>query len=256
MLPILAQERRREILGLLQREGRVVVKDLARRYQTSLITIRKDLEYLQEQGRIERAHGGALPIDATALRDPTLFEKEKLHRKEKARIATAAARLLHADQAIILDSGTTTTAVARAAKHIRNLTVITNAVNIAAELAGTDIELILTGGALRPNSFSLVGPLAEDSLRYVTADVLFLAVDGFDLQYGLTTPNLLEARVNRVMIENAKSTVVVCDSSKFGRRSLSFIAPVSAAHHTITDRKIPTKILRSLREVGMKVTTV
>ena len=256
MTQILAQERRREILGVLQREGRVVVKDLAQRYSTSLITIRKDLEYLHQQGRIERAHGGALPIDAAALRDPTLLEKERLNRKEKARIAAAAARLVHPDQAIILDSGTTTTAVARATKHIRNLTVITNAVNIAAELAGTNTEVILTGGALRPNSFSLVGPLAEDSLRHVTADLLFLAVDGFDLQYGLTTPNLLEARVNRVMIENAKTTVVVCDSSKFGRRSLSFIAPVSAVHHTITDKKIPPKYLRNLREAGLKITVV
>ncbi|MGH9829464.1 MAG: DeoR/GlpR family DNA-binding transcription regulator, partial [Blastocatellia bacterium] len=157
---------------------------------------------------------------------------------------------------IILDSGTTSTAVARATKSTRNLTVITNAVNIAAELVGTDVEVILTGGALRPNSFSLVGPLAEESLRYVTADLLFLAVDGFDLEYGLTTPNLLEAKVNRVMIDNAKTTIVVCDSSKFGRRSLSMIAPTSAVHHTITDGKVSQKYLRGLREAGVKVTVV
>jgi DeoR family transcriptional regulator, aga operon transcriptional repressor len=253
---MLAEERRRKILQLTERDGRVVVKDLARRFSTSLITIRKDLEYLDGQGRLERAHGGALPIDAAALQDPTLREKERLHRKEKERIAAAAARLVHPGQVIILDSGTTTTAVARATKSIPNLTVITNAVNIAAELAGTSVEVILTGGALRPNSFSLVGPLAEESLRYVTADLLFLAVDGFDLEYGLTTPNLLEAKVNRVMIANAKKTVVVCDSSKFGRRSLSLIAPASAVHETITDDKIPPKYLRGLREAGVKVLTV
>jgi DeoR family transcriptional regulator, aga operon transcriptional repressor len=93
---------------------------------------------------------------------------------------------------------------------------------------------MLTGGALRKNSFHLVGPLAEDSLRLVSADVLFLAVDGFDVRYGLTTPNELEARVNRAMIESAKTTVVVCDSSKFGKRSLSLIASASAVHHAIT----------------------
>jgi DeoR family transcriptional regulator of aga operon len=157
---------------------------------------------------------------------------------------------------IILDSGTTSTAVARATKHIRNLTVITNAVNIAAELAGAEMEVILTGGVLRKNSFSLVGPLAEDSLRHVTADLLFLAVDGFDIAYGLTTPNLLEARVNRAMMESAKATVVVCDSSKFGRRSLSLIAPTSAVHHTITDNKISSKYLRGLRDAGIKVIVV
>jgi DeoR family transcriptional regulator, aga operon transcriptional repressor len=253
---MLAEERRRKILQLTERDGRVVVKDLARRFSTSLITIRKDLEYLHQKGRIERAHGGALPIDEAALQDPTLREKERLHRKEKMRIAAAAARLVRPGHVIILDSGTTSTAVARATKNIRNLTVITNAVNIAAELVGTGVEVILTGGALRPNSFSLVGPLAEESLRYVTADLLFLAVDGFDLEYGLTTPNLLEAKVNRVMIANAKRTVVVCDSSKFGRRSLSLIAPTSAVQHTITDNKISQKYLRGLREVGVKVETV
>lgn len=253
---MLAEERRRKILQLTEREGRVVVKDLARRFSTSLITIRKDLEYLHRRGRIERAHGGALPIDATALQDPTLREKERLHRNEKSRIAVAAVRLVSPGQVIILDSGTTSTAVARAVKGIRNLTVITNAVNIASELAGTSVEVILTGGALRPNSFSLVGPLAEESLRCVTADLLFLAVDGFDVQYGLTTPNLLEAKVNRVMIANARKTIVVCDSSKFGRRSLSLIAPTSAVHETITDDKIPPKYLRGLRQAGVKVITV
>lgn len=250
---MLSEERRRKILELVRRHGRVVVTDLARRFHTSLITIRKDLEALHQQGRIQRAHGGALPVDAEALRDPSLLEKERLHRKEKLRIATAAARLVQSGQVIILDSGTTTTAVARALTHTPRLTVITNAVNIAADLAGTGVEVLLTGGTLRKNSFSLVGPLAEDSLRRISADLLFLAVDGFDVEYGLTTPNLLEAKVNRVMMESAKTTVVVCDSSKFGRRSLSLIAPTSAVHHTITDRKIPAKDLRGLREAGVKV---
>lgn len=253
---MLSEERRRKILDLVQRDGRVVVTDLARRFSTSLITIRKDLEHLHQQGRIQRAHGGALPLDAAAQRDPSLHEKERLHRKEKLRIAGAASQFVQPGQVIILDSGTTSTAVARATKHIPNLTVITNAVNIAAELAGTDVEVILTGGVLRKNSFSLVGPLAEDSLRHVTADLLFLAVDGFDIAYGLTTPNLLEARVNRVMIESAKATVVVCDSSKFGRRSLSLIAPTSAVHHTVTDNKISSRHLRGLREAGVKVIVV
>ena len=253
---MLAEERRRKILELTRRDGRVVVKDLARRFSTSLITIRKDLESLHQMGRIHRAHGGALPMDASALRDPTLHEKEQLHRTEKLNIAAAAARFVRPGHVVILDSGTTTTAVARAIQHISDLTVITNAVNIAAELAGTDVEVILTGGALRRNSFSLVGPLAEDSLRHVTADLLFLAVDGFDVEYGLTTPNLLEARGHRVMIENAKTVVIVCDSSKFGNRSLSFIAPTSSVHHTITDKKISKACAKALRAAHIKLITV
>ena len=250
---MLSEERRRKILELLERDGRVVVKDLSRRFSTSLITIRKDLESLHEQGRIQRAHGGALPVEAAAQRDPSLHEKERLHRREKHRIAEAAVRLVQPGHVIILDSGTTSATIARAARNIPNLTVITNGVNIASDLAGTNVEVILTGGTLRKNSFSLVGPLAEDSLRHVSADLLFLAVDGFDVDYGLTTPNLLEAKVNRVMMESAKTTVVVCDSSKFGRRSLSLIAPTSAVHHAITDDKIPPKYLRSLRDAGVKV---
>jgi DeoR family transcriptional regulator of aga operon len=250
---MLSEERRRKIVELEQRDGRVMVRDLGRRFDTSLITIRKDLEHLHQKGLIHRAHGGALPVDAAAQLDPTLHEKERLHRREKSRIALAAAKLIRPGHVIILDSGTTSTAVARAVRHIENLTVITNAVNIAAELAGTGVEVILTGGALRKNSFSLVGPIAEDSLRHVSADMLFLAVDGFDVRYGLTTPNQLEARVNRAMIESAKMTVVVCDSSKFGKRSLSLIAPATAVQHAITDRKIGSKDLRALREMGVRV---
>src|SRR5450631_1887165 len=104
-------------------------------------------------------------------------------------------------QVVILDSGTTTTAIARALRNFQNLTVVTNAVNIAAELSGSALEVILTGGNLRKNSFSLVGPIAEETLHRLHADILFLGVDGFDVQLGLSTPNLLEAKVNRTMIE-------------------------------------------------------
>ena len=222
---LLNEERRRAILDLLQREKRVLVGDLARQFQTSQVTIRKDLEELHVRGLIQRTHGGALPAREGALEDPTLLEKERLHRKEKLRIAAAAARLVSEGQVVILDSGTTTTEIARALRHLKNLTVITNGVNIAAELSGSSIEVILTGGVVRKNSFSLVGPIAEETLRRLSADVLFLGVDGFDVRFGLSTPNLPEAKVNRIMTEIAKRTIAVCDSSKFGRRSLSLIVP-------------------------------
>jgi DeoR family transcriptional regulator of aga operon len=253
---MLSEERRREILELLQTEGRVLVRDLSKRFRTSLITIRKDLEFLHHQGQLERTHGGALPLRTGALRDRTLQEKERLHRQEKLRIAAAAVRMIRPGQVVILDSGTTTTAIARACRQFRSLTVITNATNIAQELAGTSVEVLLTGGTLRKNSFSLVGPMAEESLRRLSADLLFLAVDGFDVRYGLTTPNLLEARVNRAMAEASRRTIVVCDSSKFGRRSLSLIMPVSAVHETITDRKITKPYLKALREADIEVTLV
>ena len=253
---MLNEERRRAILEILNREGRVLVLDLARRFETSQVTIRKDLEDLHAHGLIHRTHGGALPSREGALEDPTLREKEKLHRKEKLRIAEAAARLVQEGQVVILDSGTTTTAIARALRHFQNLTIVTNAVNIAAELSGTAVDVILTGGTLRKNSFSLVGPIAEETLHRLNADLLFLGVDGFDVQYGLSTPNLLEAKVNRVMVEVAKRIVAACDSSKFGRRSLSLIVPPSALHEVITDRGAPKSDVKMLKKAGIEVTLV
>jgi DeoR family transcriptional regulator of aga operon len=254
--PVLNEERRRSILEVLNHDGRVLVGALAKRFRTSQVTIRKDLDILQSRGRIHRTHGGALPSRPSALEDPTLREKEKLHRKEKLQIAAAAACMVREGQVVILDSGTTTTAIARALRDFENLTIITNAVNIAAELSGSSLEVILTGGTLRKNSFSLVGPIAEETLRRLNADILFLGVDGFDVHYGLSTPNLLEAKVNRAMMEVARIAVAVCDSSKFGRRSLSSIAPPSAVHHLITDQGIPKTDLATLRKTGMHVTLV
>ncbi|MGA2201908.1 MAG: transcriptional repressor AgaR [Terriglobales bacterium] len=253
---LLNEERRREILGILHRDGRVLVKDLARHFRISQVTIRKDLEILDGRGDIQRIHGGALPVEAGALLDPTLCEKEKLHRREKTQIAHAAVRLVEEGQSVLLDSGTTTTAIARALKDMAQLTVITNAINIAAELAGTHVEVILTGGMLRRNSFSLVGPLAERTLRQLSADILFLGVDGFDTKTGLFTPNLLESEVNRAMVDIARRTIAVCDSSKFGRRSLCNIMPVTAVHEVITDKQIPKSDLHALKEAGVMVTLV
>jgi DeoR family transcriptional regulator of aga operon len=253
---MLSEERQRAILELLHRDGRVLVIDLARQFHTSQVTIRKDLEILHIGGRVHRTHGGALPAGDGALEDPTLREKEKLHRKEKLQIAAAAARMVTEWQVVILDSGTTTTAIARALRNFKNLTIITNAVNIAAELSGSAVEVILTGGSLRKNSFSLVGPIAEETLHKLHADILFLGVDGFDVQYGPSTPNLLESRVNRAMIEISKTAVAVCDSSKFGRRSLSLIAPPSSLQYVITDSGIPDSDLSALTKSGIEVTIV
>ncbi len=252
----LTDERRQEILTIVQREGRALVVELAQRFSTSAITIRKDLEFLQGRGLIQRTHGGALPVRSNNLADPSLQDKEKQHQREKLRIASAAVRMVKEGQCVILDSGSTTTAIARALRDFRELTVITNAVNIAAELAGTSIDVILTGGTLRKNSFSLVGPQAEDTLREINADVLFLGVDGFDARVGLTTPNVLEARVNRLMAHAARKVVAVCDSSKFGKRSLAVIVPPDAIHEVITDKHVPRDTVQELREAGIEVTLV
>ena len=249
---MLIGERRQHVLSLIQRDGRVLVSELSESLGISSITIRKDLDYLASRGLVQRTHGGALAPQSTML-DPSLKEKEQYRFKEKQHVAVAAAKLVKEDQCVLLDSGTTTTAIARALRRFSHLTIVTNAVNIAAELSDTGFDIILTGGTLRKNSFSLVGPLAEDVLREIHADILFLGVDGFDTQIGVTTPNVLEARVNRAMVKAAKKVVVACDSTKFGRRSLALIVPPSSVHTVITDTQISDADTEALKSVGIEV---
>lgn len=254
--PMLIEERRQHILSLMQRRGRVLVDELSKDLDLSKITIRKDLDYLQSKDLLVRTHGGALPSQAGALSDPTIQEKGELHREEKVKIAKAAAAMVSDGQCIILDSGSTTTEIACVLSSLRHLTVITNALNIAADLARSDFEIILIGGTLRKNSLSVVGPLAEDVLKEMHADIVFLGVDGFDIKIGLTTPNVLEARVNRAMVKASEKVVAVCDSSKFNRRSLSLIVGASAVHHVITDSRLPPEDVKAIRDAGIEVTIV
>jgi DeoR family transcriptional regulator of aga operon len=254
--PMLIEERRQHILSLIQKQGRVLVDELSNDLDRSKITIRKDLDYLESKALLLRTHGGALPARAGALSDPTIQEKEELHHEEKVRIAKAAAAMVSDGQCIILDSGTTTTEIARAILSLRGLTVITNALNIAADMARSDFEIILIGGTLRKNSLSVVGPLAEDVLKEMHADIVFLGVDGFDTKVGLTTPNVLGARVNRAMVEAAEKVVAVCDSSKFNRRSLSLIVGTSAIDHVITDSNLAPGEVKAIQDAGIEVTIV
>ena len=251
---MLIEERRQHVLARIRRDGRALVVDLSEQLGLSQITIRKDLEYLRAKGLIQRTHGGALAVDSGALFDPSLEQKEKLYQKEKTRIAAAAVKLVKDGQCVILDSGTTTTAIARALRQFSRMTVITNAVNIAAELANTGFEVILTGGSLRMNSFSLVGPYAEDILKEMRADICFLGVDGFDPEVGISTPNVLESRVNRAMVQAAQKVVVVCDSSKFGRHSLAQIMPTAEIDTVITDTKLKPEYAQALRDAGVALT--
>jgi DeoR family transcriptional regulator of aga operon len=253
---MLIDERRHHILAKIQREGRVLISELSESLGISRITIRKDLDHLASKGLALRSHGGALSAKGGALLDPSLLEKEQKQSHEKERIARAATSLVSEGMCVLLDSGTTTTAIARELRRFTHLTVITNAVNITSELAGTDFEVILTGGTLRKNSFSLVGPLAEDVLRSVRADILFLGVDGFDAKTGVMTPNLLESRVNRAMVEAAARVVAVCDSTKFNRRSLALIAPPSSIHTVITDNNIAAEDEQTLAAAGIEVIRV
>ncbi|HEU4636340.1 MAG TPA: transcriptional repressor AgaR [Edaphobacter sp.] len=252
---MLIEERRQHVLSQIQRDGRVLVSELSDALGISRITIRKDLDNLESRGLVTRTHGGALAAQHPSL-DPPVNEKHRQRLKEKQRIAEAAAKLTRDGDCILLDSGTTTTAVAHALRRLNQLTIITNGVNIAADLANTNFEIILLGGVMRKGALSIVGPSAEDMLREIRADILFLGVDGFDSNLGITTPNVLEARVNRAMVQAARRVVAVCDSTKFTRRSLAKIVPTSGIHAVITDDQISKKDLNELKNSGVDVILV
>jgi DeoR family transcriptional regulator, aga operon transcriptional repressor len=255
---LLAEERRRLILEQLDQHGRVTVDELARHFGVSAVTIHSDLDALAGLGVLTRSHGGAVQKTDLSQEFPLAY-RETLHHAEKVRIGCAAARLIEPHQTIILDNGTTTAEIAREIKRLKlpQLTIITNALYIAAELADLPfLSLIVIGGLHRQISHSFVGPHAEAMLRELHADHLFLAVDGFDLEIGPSTPDVLEAQLNSLMMKAARQVTIVADSSKFGRRSLSVIGPLQGVHRVITDRGVPPHIVEELETHGIQVVVV
>jgi DeoR family transcriptional regulator of aga operon len=255
---MLVEERRRRITELLDAQERVTVEELVKRFDVSAVTIRGDLDALAEVGAVVRSHGGALRR-VEAPEDVPITVKETLHHAEKVRIGHAAAQMVKDGETIMLDSGTTTLEIARQIRYVkfRALNVITNALNIAMELASLPhVRLIMIGGILRQMSYSLAGPPAEATVRGLHADRLYLGVDGLDPEIGLMTPDVLEAQLNAQMIQVSREVVVVADASKFQRRSLSIIAKLDGVHKVITDSGVPEETVATLRAHGVEVLVV
>ena len=247
-------ERFGRILELLARDGTVTVPELAGELEVSEATIRRDLQALREQRLLERSHGGAV-AHGTAHELPVRYRTGRS--EEKRRIARAAAELVEDGAAVALTGGTTTTEVARVLAARAGLTVVTNALNIAVELAvRPDLKLIVTGGVARSASYELVGTLADATLRGLNVDVAFVGVDGVDAERGLTTQNEVEAATTRALLARAKRTVVVADATKLGRVALAQIAPLDAADHLITTTGADAAELERLRAAGLSVTSV
>ena len=246
-------ERRQSILEKIHKQGSIRVEDMAKTYAVSEVTIRNDLKYMEERGLVHRSHGGAL-IRQNVGFDHPLAEKQRLRMTEKREIAKTAAELVENGDSIILDSGTTTFEMLNHLGDRSDITILTNAVNIAyAAISLPNIQTLLTGGFLRKKSFSLVGPDAEELLSKYYVDKLFIGVDGLDLEYGISTPNPEEASLNRIMVSISREVIVVADSSKFGRSSLSKICGVDAITKLITDRNIDPEFKRSLEAQGIEV---
>ncbi len=231
------------------------VSDLCARLGVSAATIRRDLERLEQQRLLTRTHGGA--VAQGVLYELPLRYKSGRHQHEKKRIAAAAAALVADGAAIGLSGGTTTTEVARGVVDRQRLTVVTNALNIASELAiRPNLKLVVTGGYARSESYELVGPLAEQSLSGLNLDIVFLGADGFTTEAGLTTHHEVEAHTDLALIDRASRVVCVADSSKIGKVAFARICGIERVHELITDSNADRVVLDELREAGLTVTTV
>ncbi len=248
------EERKRKIADYVQAKGRASVQELAGHFQVSDSTVRRDLKDMEEQGLLQRTHGGAVAVLQDATSEPSFIEKEDRFQQQKIDIAQAALALIREGDTIMLDSGTTTYHLAKLLKSFQKLTVVTNSVMVAQELANErSIELLLTGGTLRPETLAMVGPFAENTISSVRVDKLFLATNGFDEQNGLTTPNILEAATKRRMIASAQQVVLLADHSKFGKVSFIQFGGMEDVTTLVTDGEADKTMVQTFEEAGVTV---
>ena len=246
------EERKQRILTALHRTPAVRVAELSRTLRVSTASIRRDLADLERAGLLKRTHGGAVTPRLAAL-EPSLAEKEDQHHAEKAAIAALAVGLIEQGDTILLDSGSTTRQIARELRHHRDVIVVTNALNIAWELASSDLEVVLTGGQLRRGILSQVGPLADQAIASLHVDKLFLAANGIDLEKGVTTPSLIEAETKRTMVGRATRVILVADHTKFGRVTFSRICSLGEVHDLVTDDRLPASTAKTIADLGVRV---
>ena len=248
------EERYSAIMNLLLQRESMLVTELADTLNVSSVTIRKDLTELEKAQRLYRNHGKAILISPYAP-NRTISEKEKYHTDEKQLIGQCGVRLIEPNDSIIIASGTTVHSLARNIPHDMQLTAITAALKVSEILSVSDsINIIQLGGSLRHSSLSVVGNNAEEFLSNFACSKLFLGVDGIDLEFGITTTDMQEASLNRVMMKAAQKTIVLADSSKFGRRGFSKIANMEDVDHIITYSHVSPSIVKQLEEMGIELT--
>jgi len=245
-------ERRDRVRALIEERAFASVAELSAEFGVSAVTVRNDLDALEAEGGVRRIRGGAMPFDAARLRERPFEEAAVEAAGAKARIAAAAADLLEPGMSVFLDVGTTAAAVARELLRrdgLRELTVITSGLSIALllEAAVPRLQVVVTGGTLRPLQHSLVAPLADQVLRLLHADLALIGCNGVDAVAGVTNINLPEAEVKAAMIAAAARAVVIADGSKIGRVQLGHVADATAVDVLITDQSAPAAALAELR---------
>ena len=254
-------DRADRILRELQRCGSVSVEELCGLLQVSVATVRRDLEELEQEGLLRRKHGGAISIEPLFYEpfrhDSSFQEQIGRNAEEKRRIALAAAELVGDGETIALTAGTTTTEVVRSIRHRRGVTVVTNTVNVAMELSKrNDLEVFVTGGFLRGDWFSMVGPAANYAMSQIIVHKVFLGVNGIDAERGLTSGNSGEAAINAVMIKQAREKIVVADHSKLGACATYVFAPAAAVGLIITDTGATDDLIAPFVAMGIEVRRV
>ena len=249
------EERQQAIAATVMSQGRASVADLAQAYDVTTETVRRDLAVLDRAGLLRRVHGGAVPVRALHLVEPSVDERESTRAGHKHAIALAAAEFIPQSGATVLfDAGTTTARVAALLPPDRELLIVTNSVPIAARLASlTSVSLQLLGGQVRGLTQATVGERAVGMLESLRVDIAFIGTNGISVRHGLSTPDPGEAAVKRAMVACANFVVVVADSSKIGREEFVSFAPIDRVDVLVTDSEITPEDRAALTEHGVDV---
>jgi DeoR/GlpR family transcriptional regulator of sugar metabolism len=252
---MLVQERYDKIAQLVNERGSIRVTELSELCQVTEETIRRDLDRLEQAGRLRRSHGGAVSVKDQQPEIP-YFEREITRAEEKKRIAEEAIKRIQPKDRILLDASSTAWYMAASMPDIP-LTVLTNSIKVAMELSSKEkIEVISTGGILASRSLSYVGPLAERSLDAYHVDKAFFSCKGVHLERGVSESNELQARIKQKMVGMADQVILLADSSKFGVQAFTHVADLSDIDTIITDKHVSPELLSQLKEKQISVTTV
>lgn len=252
---MLVAERYEKIVQLVNERGSIRVTELSELCQVTEETIRRDLDRLEQAGKLRRSHGGAVSVKDQQPETP-YFEREVAHAEEKKRIAEAAVKLIEPKERILLDASTTAWYMAASMPDIP-VTVLTNSIKVALELAGKEkIQVISTGGILASRSLSYIGPLAERSLDAYHVDKAFLSCKGVHLERGISESNELQARIKHRMVGMADSVILLADSSKYGVQAFTHVADLKDIHRLVTDSGLPSEGAAELEQRGIPVTMV